>query len=256
VSLVLALLGLIYGFLSPDFGLNQQSVVLMLSLAIGLGILTLYAEGSATRLAKRRYDADSSIKLYGTAILVAILAVIVSRLVSLSPGLLYGFVASAVIVTPIALSRRDDATLVLLPAAGLMVISLLAWLLLVPVRSLAAGGDFAPALVESILAMIVIGGLEGLFITMIPLRFLDGATVRSWSTIGWAIAFGIAAFLWWQILIGQDAVYTQALEQTDVQAVLIVLGIFMLTTGGLWAYFRFRPEPAEGEPEIEAEAEA
>ena len=31
--------------------------------------------------------------------------------------------------------------------------------------------------------MIVIGGLEGLFVTMIPLRFLDGSTVKSWSRV-------------------------------------------------------------------------
>ena len=42
---------------------------------------------------------------------------------------IYGFVASAVIVAPVALSRRDDATLVLAPALGLLVVSVLAWLL-------------------------------------------------------------------------------------------------------------------------------
>jgi hypothetical protein len=245
VLLVLSLLGLIYGFLSPDFGLNQQSVILFVSLVVGLGFLTYFAEGSSTRLAHRRYSADASIKLYGTAVIVAIVAVVVSRLVDFQPGLLYGFIASAVIVAPVALARRDDATLVLVPAFGLLVITVLAWMLLGPVRVAAADGSWPPALAETILTMIFIGGLEGLFITMLPLRFLDGATVMAWSKVAWALVFGTVTFLWWQLLLNQEASYVAALEQTNVQIVLIVLAVFMVTTGGLWSYFRFKPGSSE-----------
>ncbi len=151
------------------------------------------------------------------------------------------------IVAPIALARRDDATLVLIPAFGLLVVSVLAWLLLGPVRVAAADGSWAPALAETILAMVVIGGLEGLFITMIPLRFLDGATVMSWSRIAWALTFGTVTFLWWQLLLNQNHAYAAAFEQTNVQVVLAVLAVFMVTTGGLWSYFRFKPSPVEAE---------
>jgi hypothetical protein len=247
VLLVLSLLGIIYGFLSPDFGWNPQSLILIVSLIIGCGFLTIFSEGSATRLAHNRYRADASIKLYGTAIVVAILAVVMSRLVDFSPGLVYGFIASAVIVAPVALARRDDATLVLVPAFGVLVISLLAWLLLGPVRGAAAGGEPLPALAETILGMIVIGGLEGLFITMIPLTFMDGAVVKAWSRLGWAIVFGLVTFLWWQLLLNQSSSYLSAFEQTNVRVVLFTLAVFMLTTGGLWSYFRFRPRPAEAE---------
>ncbi len=242
VLTVLGLLGLIYGFLSPDFGLNPQSLVLFVSLVIGLGFITYFSEGSSSRLAIRRYHADASIKLYGTAVLVAILAVVVSRSVSFQPGLVYGFIASAVIIAPVALAKRDDATLVLVPAFGILVVSLLAWLLLGPVRVAAAGGSPLPALAETILAMLVIGGLEGLFITMIPLRFMDGAAVMGWSRVAWALVFGTVTFLWWQLLLNQNAAYAAAFEQTNVRVVLATLGVFMLTTGGLWSYFRFRPD--------------
>ncbi len=45
VLAILGLSGLIYGFLSPDFGLNPQSLVLFVSLVIGLGFITFYSEG-------------------------------------------------------------------------------------------------------------------------------------------------------------------------------------------------------------------
>jgi hypothetical protein len=246
VLAVLALLGLIYGFLSPDFGLNQQSAILFLSLVLGLGLLTFVNEASATRLARRRYHATASVQLYGTAVVVAILAVIVSRMMDFTPGLLYGFIASAVIVAPVALARRDDALLVLVPASGLLVISLAAWLLLGPVRAAAAAdGAAGPALAESVLGMVMVGGLEGLLFTMLPLTFLDGAAVLRWSRPVWAVVFGTAVFLWWQLLLNHDSAYAAALEQTNVRIVLLTLGVFMLTTGGLWSYFRFRPTPAE-----------
>ena len=180
---------------------------------------------------------------------MSILAVIVSRLVTFQPGLVYGFIASAVIVTPIALKSRDDATLVLVPAVGLIVVSLVAWLLLGPVRVAAADGGWAPSLAETILAMIVIGGLETLFVSMIPLSFMDGATVMGWSKIAWALTFGTVTFLWWQLLLNQNHSYVEAMEQTNVQVVLFTVVVFMITTGGLWSYFRFRPERAEAEAE-------
>jgi hypothetical protein len=157
----------------------------------------------------------------------------------------YGFIASAVIIAPVALAKRDDATLVLVPAFGVLAVSLLAWLLLGPVRTLAADGSALPALAETILAMIVIGGLEGLFVAMIPLTFMDGATVMNWSRVAWIVVFGTVTFLWWQLLLNQDAAYAAALEQTNVRVVLATLGVFMLTTGLVWSYFRFRPKPVE-----------
>ena len=244
----LALLGLIYGFLSPDFGLNQQSVILFVSLVVGLGFMTYFAEGSASYLAIRRYRAEASVRLFGTAILVAIIAVIVSRSVTFQPGLVYGFIASAVIVAPVALARRDDATLVLVPAVGLLVVSVLAWLLLAPVKAVAdTDGSWLPALVETILAMIVIGGLEGLVVSMIPLTFMDGATVMGWNRLVWALVFGTVTFLWWQLLLNQNHAYAAAFEQTNVRVVLGTLAVFVVTTGGLWSYFRFRPERREAE---------
>jgi hypothetical protein len=93
--------------------------------------------------------------------------------------------------------------------------------------------------------MVMIGGLEGLFITMIPFTFMDGATVKDWSRAGWAVVFGIVTFLWWQLLLNQDAAYVSAFEQTNVRVVLGTLIVFMLTTGLLWSYFRFRPAATE-----------
>jgi hypothetical protein len=241
---VLALVGLIYGFLSPDFGLNQQSLILFVSLVLGLGFVTYFTEGSTSILAIRRHGASASVQLYGTAVIVAVVSVIASRFIDFSPGLVYGFIASSLIMAPVALARRDEAVLVLLPAIGLLLISVIAWFLLQPVRAAATDGSWLMALLDSVLAIIVVAGLEGLFFTMIPLRFMDGAVIMRWSRLAWALVFGTVTFLWWQLLLNQNGAYAAAFQQTSVQLVIGVLVLFMITTGGIWTYFRFHL-PAE-----------
>jgi len=242
---VLVLVGVIYGFLSPDFGLNGKSLVLFISLVFGLGFVTYFTEGSASLLAIRRYRAHASVQLYGTAVLVAIVSVIASRFINFSPGLVYGFIASSLIMAPVALAKRDEALLVLLPAIGLLIISLVAWVLLQPVRTAAGDGSWLAALLDTILAMIVVAGLEGLFFTLIPLRFMDGAILMRWSRVAWALLFGTVTFLWWQLLLNQNGAYAAAFRQTSVQLVVAVLLLFMLTTGGIWTFFRFRARTEE-----------
>ena len=81
----------------------------------------------------------------------------------------------------------------------------------------------------------------------------DGAVVKQWSRVGWAITFGIVTFMWWQLLLNQTSSYLAAFEQTNVQIVLFTLVVFMHTTGGLWSYVRFFHHPAEADPEANAE---
>ena len=128
----------------------------------------------------------------------------------------------------------------LLPAIGLLIVSLVAWVLLQPVRTAAGDGSWLAALLDTILAMIVVAGLEGIFFTLIPLRFMDGAILMRWSRLAWALLFGTVTFLWWQLLLNQNGAYAAAFRQTSVQLVVAVLILFMLTTGGIWTFFRFR----------------
>jgi uncharacterized membrane protein len=67
----------------------------------------------------------------------------------------------------------------------------------------------------------------------------------AWSRVAWGLVFGTVTFLWWQLLLNQESSFISAFEQSNVQMVLGVLLVFMLTTGGLWSYFRFKPDSSE-----------
>ena len=233
------LVGFIYGFLSPDFGFNEKSLLLVVAFMVGIGFITYLVAGATTFLARRRHGAKASVRIYGTAVIVSIIAVIFSRLLSLTPGLVYGFVASALILTPLALAKRDEALLVLIPAGLLLAASLAAFVLLGPASDSAQMEALSPSFLQTILAIVFIAGLESLVFTMLPLRFMHGAVVMKWSKVAWALVFGGAVFLWWQLLLNRDQEYVNSFRQSSVQVVVAGLIVFMGVTGVTWLFFRF-----------------
>jgi hypothetical protein len=238
---VLAFTGLIYGFLSPDFGLNAKSLFLFVALVIGLGFGTYLQEGGSTLLAIRRYHVDSSVRLFGAGIAVAIVCVLASRLAGLQPGFVYGFIASSVILAPVALDRRASANLVILPSVALLAASLLAWVVMGPLhRAAELDGSWPSVLGDTIAASIFVGGLEGVFYSMLPLRFMDGAVVWRWNRVAWVLIFGVTTFLFWQLVINQYAAYLAAFQQPTVVAILAILAVYGTLTVVTWAFFKYR----------------
>ncbi len=127
---VLVLTALIYGFLSPDFGPDGRSLIMFVSLLVGLGLITYLAEGGSVLISSRRLHVPAGVRIYGAALAIAVGSVIISRAVDFKPGVLYGFVASAVLLVPASLGRRQRAEMALVPTLLLIVASLSAWLLL------------------------------------------------------------------------------------------------------------------------------
>jgi hypothetical protein len=239
VAIVLGLTGLVYGFLSPDFALDAKSAVLFAAIILGIGFVTYLSEGGGAFVANRRLKAPASVRLYIAAVAIAIVCVVVSRLMDFQPGILYGFVASNLILSSVVLSRRQSAQVVLAPTLALLAASLLAWLVLLVLRPAAeTSGAWWLALIEVVVVTIFVAGLEGVFYAMIPISFMDGATVLEWSKVGWALMFGTATFLFWHLLLNQNDAYLDALRQTRVVAALGLVLLYGLLTLGTWLFFK------------------
>ena len=246
VVAILLVTGLVYGFLSPDFGLNAQSGLLFISLALGIGAVTYINEGGAAIFASRRLHVPAGVRVHVAALLAAILCVLASRLIDFRPGIVYGFVASTAFLVPAAIDRRGAGKAALYPAIALLTASLLAWALLGIVRGMETGADgWALPLGEALLAVLFVVGLEGVFYNMIPLTFMDGRAVADWSRPAWALIFGVTTFLFWQLLINPNAGYLDALRETKVVVVLSLVAFYVIVTLGTWSYFRWRSQRAE-----------
>jgi hypothetical protein len=241
ILFILALTGLVYGFLSPDFRLDAGSVVLFSSIIAGTGFVTLLTEGGGAFLASRRFHAPASVRLYIAAVLIAIVCVGLSRLMDFQPGLMYGFIASNVIAVSAVLDLRREAYLILIPTLGLLAVSLMAWLLL-PFFGPAGGatGAWWQVLLQAALVTIFVAGIEGAFYAMIPITFMDGATVFEWSKGVWAGVFGTATFLFWHLLLNQNDAYLAALSQTRVKVALGLVLLYGGLTMATWLFFKLR----------------
>jgi hypothetical protein len=241
IALILGLTGLVYGFLSPDFGLDAASVVLFGSIVLGVGFVTFLTEGGGAWLATRRFHAAASVRLYVAAIVIAIACVALSRLMAFEPGIVYGFVASNVVVATVVLDRRREAMLVLAPTLALLAASLLAWMAIPAVRPLAeTSGAWWQVLIEAALVTVFVAGIEGAFYAMIPITFMDGATVFEWNRLVWVGAFGFVTFLFWHLLLNQDDAYLDALRQTRVAVALGLVLLYGALTLATWLFFRLR----------------
>jgi hypothetical protein len=238
---ILVLMGLINGFLSPDFGFNTKGVVLFVSLLVGAGAITYAYKGGQVFFTKRRLRLRAGVKLYVVALAIAAVSVLLSRLVGFRPGFLFGFVASYTLLAPAALDRRQSGQLIFFPSVALLAVSIIAWLLVIPLREVTEGTDAGwAALPVGAAVAVFVGGLEGLFFTMIPLSFMDGAKIAKWNRLLWFLMFAAAAFLFWHVLLNQEGAYLHVLPQRKVIAALSLLAFYSIVTVGTWAYFRRR----------------
>jgi hypothetical protein len=250
IVVILGLTGLVYAFLSPDFTFDGRGALLFASIVLGVGFVTYLSEGGGSFVANRRLHAPASVRLYVAAVAIAVVCVVVSRLMDFQPGILYGFVASNVVLATVVLDRRRSAQLVLIPTLALLLVALAAWGALLLVRPLVASdGAWWELVLEAVLVTVFVAGIEGVFYSMIPITFMDGAAVYEWNRLAWAGLFGLATFLFWHLLLNQQDSYLDALRQTRVAVALGLVLLYGAITLLTWLFFRLRnrtvtPAPA------------
>jgi hypothetical protein len=240
VWVFLGLSALVYGFLSPTFGLDANSLALFLGLLIGLAFIT-----AAFDLPLRIYHGRTSrahdrgvLRALWWTLLVAAICVVVSRLANFQPGYLYGLIVSIVFVTEI--SKRDEGVGTWLAAIWLLVLSFVAWILLALVRQ----GAFDPWLalfLQTVLVTFVVAGIETLAVGLLPMRFLPGHPLYQWRRGAWFAVFALAVMGYLLILVDPANGYLSDDSRTPMLVGLIFLLTFGVVSLGTWAYFRYRP---------------
>jgi len=246
VLIFLGLSALVYGFLSPTFGLDANSLALFLGLLVGLALITAAFDLPLRVYHRRRskeHDAGVLRALWWT-LLVALICVIVSRLAGFQPGYLYGLIISIVFVTEI--STRDEGIGTWLAALWLLVLSVLAWIVLAVVRQ----GTYDPwvaLFIQTLLVTFVVAGIETLAIGLLPMRFLPGHPLYQWRKSMWFVLMVLAIVGYVLILIDPQNGYLSSSSQAPTIVGIIFLVVFGIVSLGTWAYFRFRPARVGGD---------
>ncbi|MEO6396828.1 MAG: FGLLP motif-containing membrane protein [Tepidiformaceae bacterium] len=254
---VLGATGIIYEFLNPGFGANRESLLLFLSAVLGVGITTYACSGLEAAVTRRRNGVAASVRPYPASIAVAIASVMVSRLMHLQPGVVYGFVASTAITGTAQVEGHKQGSITVYPVVAALLLSVAALVLAEPIRANdAAASSFLGQLAIGVAVIVFIGGIEGVAFNMVPLAVTDGGKLFAWRKPVWVAIALIAAFLAWHVLLNRDRQSFDALRQASTLSILGIFVFYSMLSLGLWLYFRRRgggPAHSEAaEPQVVA----
>ena len=244
--------GLLYALLSPDFGLNQTTLVSAVGLAIAV-FVTGVGFSLPGVLYRHHHNREwGRLRVLPGTILVAAFTVAISRLLKFQPGYVYGLIATFAFRRKV--TRATEGRLAAVASALILLLTLAAWIGRVPVSAAADGPH--PGLIvliaEVVLGGIFLLGLESLLIDLLPMRFLDGSRIIGWSRAVWAALFTIGLFALVHILLAPGSGYV---GHTGGYAFFVVMALFVafgLASTAFWAYFRYREPPPAGTAETAA----
>jgi hypothetical protein len=174
------------------------------------------------------------------SILIGVVCVLLSRAIDFQPGYLYGLVVGYQFHT--GMSGEHEGRSAAWRALWALGVSVAAWLGLAALSPGAAGdGSLIRLALSTMLATVVVAGVEGALFELFPLRFLPGEKVFGWRRSVWAILFGFAALAFVTVLINPASGYLGSTRQVPLLLALSLFVAFALVSLGFWAYFRFRP---------------
>lgn len=236
---------LIYAFAEPGFGFNERSIVAVVSVLVALFVLTYFYNGGQI-LVSNGFGVRSAMRLFPIGIAFALISVALTRLDDFQPLVIYGFIASAVVVGGVERTREQEGRVIFYPALALLGLCLLAWLLLDPFRDLARDNDgVLTALPEAVAVGLLVGGLEGMFFQMVPIRYMDGHKLWVWNKLAWFIAAGATAFLVWQILLNRERSSVNAIQEGTPEVAVIAMAVCLVLSVSLYLFFRFKNAAAQ-----------
>ena len=244
---------LLGGLLDPKFGPNRASYALAIGLFLSMLLAVLVGAFTGRTFRSVTHSGHSwYLRAIPSALLIAVVCVVVSRLTHFEPGYLYGVLGGAVFAA--ALDRRSEGRAEVAVTATMLVLAVLAWVAFAPVARAADGADPAFWLLstDAFLGSLFIGGIEGLLFGLIPLRFLPGYRIRGWNWVAWGALTGVVLFAFVHVLLLPEAGY---LGRSTVASVRVTMALFLafgLASGLFWLWFRLRPTQVDLEQEVPA----
>ena len=240
---VLCVGGVLAALLDPRFGINLRSLALFFGAILALlAGTTVAAVAAGVYRGARQRARGWQLRALPSGLIIAGVCVLISRLTNFQPGYLYGIIGGVTFAGH--LSRREEGHTVAIASVSTLAISVVAWLVWVPV-SMAASADptaFGWALLEDFLAAVFVSGMVGLLIGLVPLRFLPGEKLAQWHWGAWAVVFGLASLAVIEVMLRPESAGARVATVPFWTTVGLFLG-FGLASVTFWAYFRVRNAP-------------
>lgn len=240
LALAIAALGgaAINSFLDPGFGLDRASAISFLGLLGSLLLLSLMARLLCDTFCERRFRASSTVRVLPGFWVLALVCVVLSRTTGLRPGLLLGTLAA--IQVGRALNAQEEGEKTAFAYVVTAATSVGAWLAYGPVTDVVKAAEdpaFGLLVLQTVLATIFLGGVGGSLFGLIPLDFLDGATLRRWNPYVWFGLFFAALFGFVHVLLRYTSRDDPLLQSLGYLQAL--LAIYLACAAAFWGYWRW-----------------
>jgi sugar lactone lactonase YvrE len=212
---------------------------LYLGTLAGLVVVTASLDLPAMAYLRLRHREQALVRAFPATLLFAGISLVIVLAAHLHVGYLYGLVAGYALKKGLTGTeeepRAEEGRAVALSCLVMFVVSLSAWALRPTISALLGGHHTAGigTAVNAMLAMVIGGGLETVIFGLVPLTFLDGATVRRWSRLAWRALFILGLWLLASVLLSEEDVVTTGPALT----VLVPFVLFGVLSVLFWGYF-------------------
>ncbi|MGJ9411228.1 hypothetical protein ACHAAC_00825 [Aeromicrobium sp. CF4.19] len=218
----------------PDPG--GPVVFLRIFLAVLLSLVVLNGAGALVSawVGSRRYGVPARLVLMPGFLLIAALSVLASRQLGLQPGILFGLLVSVAFGAGL---RREQAGRVSASVCAVYLgLGVLAWLLHGTIGT--EDTSFTGELLREVLTTVTIGTIGSIVIALLPLTFLEGRKVLTWSRPVWALLYALTLVLFVLVVVPLPDSWVDASRQSIIYSG--TFGAFGVVSLTVWAWFRLR----------------
>jgi hypothetical protein len=263
IIFIFAAYGVIFALLEPGINLlTAPGIQLAIILAMSVGLISLAGDVAQRRVAWV-WRKTSRFGVYPANLSLAVLSVAFSRLVSLSPGILFGTPGGVDVDKGDEEPRFRDAVLAITTLTVVAVFAGLGWGIVALMRDIGdqtlSGSqlEFAAPLVQLGLALglaLFVVAIETAFFEMIPLTLTMGTQIFRWNPLVWVAGFVPVVFVFAHTLLNPNGEYLEVFEQTSVVVLTVTVILLAALLGGLWLLLQFFDPPNLRRPPLSPHA--
>ena len=236
--LYLLLAALLYAFLDNSFPFQNAARTFGTTL-FGIAVGTAVSQVPGELYVRRHYKTRGKVRVALWTLVLAAACVLITRVTGVQPGYVYGIIGG--FTFGIALSADDRGRMAFRGMSILLLVGLAAWLAGIPFEpSVGLVSGDTGAVVNQVLADIFIGAVQGTAIGLIPLKFLTGETLFTWSRWKWAVLWGTAILFFAHVVLYPVSSFTPNPSPTGLWTILVTVVVYGAIALGFWWFFRRR----------------
>lgn len=238
LGIYLLLAALLYAFLDNSFPFSNAARTFGTTL-FGIAVGTAVSQVPGELYVRSRFQVRGKVHVALWTLILAAACVLITRLTGVQPGYVYGIIGG--FTFGIALSAEDQGRMAFRGMAVLLGVGIAAWFLRIPFEpSVGLVSGDGGAVINQVLADLFIGAVQGAAIALIPLRFLAGDSLFSWSRRRWAVVWGIAILFFAHVILYPVSSFTPNPSPTGLYTILVTVAIYGAIALGFWWFFRQR----------------